>query len=90
MKALTFFLLTAVFCSALALVLVRHHNRLLFLELQTLQAERDDLNIEWGKLQLEHAVLADPSRIETLARGQLGMFPPPPEAVVLIHAATDP
>lgn len=85
MKFLLSLFLLGVFGSALALVVVRHENRLLFTELQTLQAQRDNLDIEWGRLQLEHSTLADPVRIEKLAREKLDLSLPPPEAVVVIH-----
>jgi cell division protein FtsL len=41
--------------SALALVYTKHESRKLFVELETLTHERDELNIEWGQLQIEQS-----------------------------------
>lgn len=41
----------AVFASALGVVYTQHQARKFFVELQALQAVRDELNIEWGRLQ---------------------------------------
>ena len=45
----------AVVCviSAIALVYTKHESRKLFVELEQLTTERDQLNIEWGQLQIE-------------------------------------
>lgn len=77
-------LIAAVFVSALLLVLVRHENRRLFIRLQDLQEESYALEVEWGRLQLEQAALARPSRIEKEAREKLGMRIPPPETVMVL------
>ena len=66
-------LLVAVVVSALAVVHGRHQHRQLFVELSELEQQRDELNIEFGRLQLEQATWADPNRIEQIARGPLGM-----------------
>ena len=66
-------LLAAVVVSALAVVHGRHRHRQLFVELSELEKQRDELNIEFGRMQLEQATWADPNRIEQIARGQLGM-----------------
>jgi cell division protein FtsL len=78
------------FMSALALVLVRHENRLLFVELQKLQNARDELDSDWSRLQLEYSTLANPARVDRLARRQLGMYLPAPEEVVVIHLSGTP
>jgi cell division protein FtsL len=75
-KIILSILLLATFISATQIILVRHKNRLLLNELQQLQRQRDDLIIEWGKLQLEQSTWAQPSRIESVAREQLHMVLP--------------
>ena len=50
--------------------------RALFGELTRLTHEQDDLNTEFGRLELEQATWAEPNRIEQIARGQLGMVNP--------------
>jgi len=54
-------------------------------QLSKLQNQRDALNVEFGRLELEQATLASPSRIEQIARGQLGMISPPAASVEMIH-----
>ncbi|HEX7718904.1 MAG TPA: cell division protein FtsL, partial [Woeseiaceae bacterium] len=48
-------LVLAVVCvmSAMALVYTKHESRKLFVELEQLTSQRDQLNIEWGQLQIE-------------------------------------
>lgn len=74
----------AVVVSGLCVVFVKHESRKLFVELQQLQTQRDDLNTEWGQLQLEQSTWATPSRIENIAVSRLGMMIPGPEAVVTV------
>ena len=45
----------AVLGSAAAVVHMKHRQRTLFVELERLANERDRLNIEWGRLQLEQS-----------------------------------
>lgn len=70
--------------TALGVVWTRHESRVLFVELQELNGERDELNIEWGRLQLEQATWAEASRIERLARDELNMQTPAQDDVVVI------
>jgi len=70
--------------SALGVVYAKHQSRKLFVELEALKASRDNLNIEWGKLQLEQSTWATPNRVESLARSQLGMQVPTPDKVVIV------
>ncbi|MHB8447104.1 MAG: cell division protein FtsL [Rudaea sp.] len=69
-------LLAAVLVSAIGVVYARQENRLLFGELTRLTHEQDDLNTDFGRLELEQATWAEPNRIEQIARGQLGMLNP--------------
>lgn len=78
------FLLVLVMTSALAVVYAKHRGRELFAQLQQLEAQRDRLNIEWGRLQLEQSAWASHSRVEKLARERLDMMVPDPESVVII------
>lgn len=63
----------AVFLSAIAVVVSQHEARRSFVELQELEAARDDLNEEWGRLQLEQSTWATDDRIEQMARTGLGL-----------------
>ncbi len=78
-------LLLAVIASAIAVVWARQENRMLFMQLTRLQNQRDHLNVEFGRLELEQATWADPVRIEALARHKLGMVSPAPDDIRLIR-----
>ena len=78
-------MLLAVVASSIAVVWARHQDRAAFVQLSKLQNQRDALNVEFGRLELEQATLASPSRIEQIARGQLGMISPPAASVEMIH-----
>lgn len=78
-------LLLAVVASGIAVVWARHQDRAAFVQLSKLQNQRDALNVEFGRLEIEQATWATPSRIEQIARGQLGMISPPAASVEMIH-----
>ena len=66
----------AVLGSALGVVYAKHEARSRFNELQKLTQVRDDLDIEWGQLQLEQSTWATHGRVERVAREELRMFIP--------------
>lgn len=78
-------LLLAVVASGIAVVWARHQDRAAFVALSKLQNQRDALNVEFGRLELEQATWASPSRIEQIARGRLGMISPPAASVEMIR-----
>ena len=78
-------LLAAVLASALGVVWTRHESRVLFVSLTALQNQRDELNIEYGKLELEQATYAEPRRIDDEARQKLGMVDPRPQDIRLLR-----
>jgi len=53
--ALVFVFAVVCVMSAIALVYTKHESRKLFVDLETLTHERDQLNIEWGQLQIEQS-----------------------------------
>lgn len=77
--------LLATIASALAVVYARQESRARFIELNRLADERDDLEYEFGRLQLEQATWASHSRIEQIARLRLGMVSPDPAATILVR-----
>lgn len=77
-------LAVAVFSTALASVWAVHANRVLFAQLQALETERDEMNIEWGRLQIEQAAWSTHARIERVARERLRMRLPEPHEVVIV------
>lgn len=77
----------AVVCvmSALALIYTKHESRKLFIELEQLTSERDELNIEWGQLQIEQSTWATHARIEKLAAEQLALARPKSTEIYVIE-----
>jgi cell division protein FtsL len=66
----------AVLGSALGVVYGKHEARNRFSELQKLTNRRDDLDIEWGQLQIEQSTWATHGRVEQVAHDDLGMITP--------------
>jgi cell division protein FtsL len=58
-------------------------------QLEQYKAERSTLEEQNHRLRLEEAALADPQRIDTLARTQLGMVSPGPQQIIRL-GDTDP
>ncbi len=86
MRVLLLVVLTAaLMASALGLVYVKYENRKLYTEWQELVAERDEMNVDWGRLQLELSTWATHPRIERLARERLQMKNPENDEVVIIR-----
>lgn len=83
-RSTTIVLAAAVFLTAILVVTLRHHVRLLSSELQVLQAKRDALDVEWGKLLLEEGAWSEHRRVETVARQRLGMAIPDSKQVVIV------
>ncbi len=79
------FLVMLVMLTAMAVVMLRHQSRLLFVEYQSLQTERDSLNIEWDKLLLEEGTWSEHRRVEALARDRLHMATPVAYRVVIVN-----
>lgn len=73
LKLISLVLVIAALTSAMSVVYSKHRNRLLFVELESLNKERDRMNIEWGQLQLEQSTWATDSRIEKIATEKLHM-----------------
>ena len=78
-------LLSAVIASAIGVVYSIQQSRELFVELTKLGNERDDLNFEFGRLELEQATWAENNRVEQIARGRLGMVSPNAAETVVIR-----
>ena len=71
--------------SAIGVVYARQQSRVLFGEFTRLGNDRDNLDFEFGRLELEQATWAENNRIEQIARGKLGMISPTPAETVLIR-----
>ncbi|RXR01419.1 cell division protein FtsL [Pseudoxanthomonas composti] len=77
--------LAFIVATAIAVVYARHEHRVLFVELSRLERDRDELNIEFGRLQLEQATVAESTRIDQIARERLGMKTPESGDVVVVR-----
>ena len=78
-------LLLATVGTAIAVVYERYRHRQLFVDLTRLERERDELNIEFGRLQLEQATWAESNRVDQVARMRLGMVFPRTEDIVVLR-----
>jgi cell division protein FtsL len=86
--SLSIALALAVVASAVWVAAARHEARQLFIELEALNRERDRLQIDWGRLQLEESAWAAHPRVDTLAREQLSLSLPDQKSVVMIAEGT--
>ena len=71
--------------SAIALIYTKHESRKLFVELESLTHERDELNIEWGQLQIEQSTWAQHARIEQVANDELLLVRPDTTEIFVIE-----
>ncbi|KFN43158.1 cell division protein FtsL [Arenimonas oryziterrae] len=77
-------MIAAVLGSGIAVVYARQQHRQAYVELTRLERARDELNIEFSRLQLEQATWSETNRIEQVATERLGMgFPQGSDVVVL-------
>jgi cell division protein FtsL len=74
-----------VLASSLGVVYAKHQSRKLFVELDLLKKQRDEMNVEWGQLQLEQSTLATHGRIERTAKKRLGMVTPEYEQILIVR-----
>jgi cell division protein FtsL len=63
----------AVLGSAAATIWCKHRARELFVELEQLNAGRDELDAEWGRLQLEQSSWSTYAYVERVADAKLHM-----------------
>jgi cell division protein FtsL len=70
--------------SAAGAIYCKHRARQLFVELERLNAQRDNLQIEWGQLQLEQSAWSTHAFVERVASTKLHMAMPPPKEIEII------
>jgi len=78
-------LLLILVMSAVGVVYSSHLCRQLFAEHAVLLEQQDTLQLEWAQLLLEESAWSSPTRIDKVAREQLGMAVPEPEAIELVR-----
>ncbi len=69
-------LLCAVLVTAVAVVGTQHAARNVFMEIEQLKKERDLLNEEWSRLQIEQSTWTLEEHIERIVREDLDMRAP--------------
>ncbi len=70
---------------AVKTVVNRHQSRTLFMELQSLEKQRDKLVAQWSRLKLEQGTLLNQVRVERQARRDLGMQIPKPSEIKIVR-----
>ncbi len=66
----------AVLFSGMAVALVKYESRKLFTEMEKLRMQRDELAVDWSRLQIELATWAEQGRVKTEAVERLQMRAP--------------
>ena len=84
MAKLNLLLLAVLVACALGLVTSQHRARKLFSELEREHERARELDVEYGRLQLEASTWGLHSRVERIALGTLGLRAPDPRRVRLI------
>jgi cell division protein FtsL len=79
------FLWLAVLASAVGVIYARHQARNLFVQLEKLDAERDALDMEWGRLQLEQSAWSSNAFVERVASAKLQMNLPQTRDVRIVR-----
>ncbi len=75
----------AVVVTAIACIYTRHESRRQFTHLQSLIADRDNLEVEWGKLKIEQSTWSTHGRVEQLAREKMQMLNPVQKDVTVVQ-----
>ena len=70
--------------SAAGAIYSKHRARELFVTLERLNNQRDNLEVEWGQLQLEQSAWSTHAFVENVAGAKLKMAMPPPKEIELV------
>jgi cell division protein FtsL len=74
-----------VLASAAGVIYSRHRARVLFVHLEKLNADRDALEMEWGRLQLEQSAWSSNAFVERVANTKLQMNIPQQRDVRIVR-----
>jgi cell division protein FtsL len=83
---LNLLLLAVLVACAIGLVTSQHRARKVFSELEREQNRARELDIEYGRLQLEASTWGQHRRVERIAAGALGMRPTDPRRTRIVPA----
>mgnify|MGYP001554298245 FL=1 len=70
--------------SAAGVVWCKHRTREMFMQLQQLSQQRDNLDIQWGQLQLEQSAWSQQAFVENVASNRLHMATPPAQEIKIV------
>ena len=84
--AVPFFLLVAIFITAMGVVFNTHEMRKSITEIDRAHEERERLDSEWRNLILEENALAEHSRVQDMAIKELDMKRPDADKEVIISS----
>lgn len=73
-----------VLVSAVSVVQTQHVSRKVFMEIEQLKKERDLLNEEWSRLQLEQSTWALDERVERMVKEEMDMHVPDNDSLVFL------
>jgi cell division protein FtsL len=76
----------ALLVSAGAAIYSKYRARALFVQLERLDEARDQLDIDWGRLQLEQSAWSSYPFVERVASERLRMTVPDPHDIALVTA----
>ena len=88
MLKLELLLLTLAITGAIGIVSSQHQARKLVTELEREQVRAQQLEVEWGQLQLEQSTWDAHARLEKIARERLGMRRPEGSHIVVATGAS--
>jgi cell division protein FtsL len=74
----------AVLASAAGVVYTKHRSRELFVQLEGLHRDRDQLDMTWGQLQTEQSMYTAHAQVEAIAQARLHMVAPDPATIQLV------
>ena len=71
--------------SSAGAIYAKHRARELFVELEKLNTRRDNIEIEWGQLQLEQSAWSTHAFVEQVAVTRLHMAAPPAREIQVVR-----
>lgn len=84
----TVLLVLFVFFTGFLLIGTRYHARDLYVQMEHLREQAQELDVQWRRLQLERAGLTRNARIDELARENFTMTPAGPERTIYLPTAS--
>jgi cell division protein FtsL len=75
----------AVFFSGFAVIYTNDYQRRLYIQTQSLNAQANQMQTEWGKLLLEQSTWSMQARIEQIAATKLDMVLPSAQSIVMVQ-----